>query len=96
MSLMAIDGPVSGPSSLTVGTTAVELKVGASKDVRRKAVAIQPLGSDIYFGFDNSVTTSTGFKIFDCTFVHLPYKGTVDIYLISPVAGVDVRISELG
>ncbi len=94
--LERINGPVVGPIALSVTTTSVEVRVGASALIDRKVVVVQPLGGDIFWGFDSGVTTSTGIKLFKNTIYHLPYTDDITVYLISTSgAGFDTRISEL-
>lgn len=90
-----IDGPgVYG--TISVGTTAVEAKVGASVEESRKVVTIQPMGNKVYYGLDSSVTTATGTRIFKNQILELNYYETVSIWLISDDAGgVDCRITEV-
>ena len=58
-----LDGPgVEGV--ISVGTTAVEVKVGGSPLDDRKVVTIQPEGNSVYWGYTSSVTTSTGTRVF--------------------------------
>ena len=92
--LQPFDGPHQGPIVLSV-SVAQELKVGASALTRRKGVAIQPVDNDIYYGFDNTVTDTTGFEISKGDFVVVPYKGTVPIWLVAKSGTVDVKIAEL-
>lgn len=89
--------PVNGPSTygaLSVTTSATEVKVGASALEERIVVSIQPLDGDVFLGYDNSVTTSTGTKIFKGQYVELERTNTVALWLIA-AATVDVRIAEL-
>lgn len=48
---------------LTIGTTPVELKVGATALSGRIGLLIRSLSNTIYLGFDNSVTSATGFPL---------------------------------
>lgn len=82
--------------TLTVGTTAVELKVGASPISDRQAVTMQAMDNAIYWGYNSSVTTSTGTRIFKDQFIMLPIGPDVSVYLIANGAGKNVRIGELG
>ena len=80
--------------SLTVSTSAVELKVGASALATRQAVTLLPIDRDIYWGYDSSVTTANGTKLFKGQFLMIPIGPTVTVYLIS-TGSTDVRIGEL-
>jgi hypothetical protein len=81
--------------TLTVGTSAVELKVGGSALTNRQAITMLPITRDIYWGYNSSVTTSTGTKLFKGQFLMLPIGPSVTVYLIAASAGTDVRIGEL-
>lgn len=81
--------------SLTVGTSAVLLKVGGSALDNRKYVTMQTKADAVYWGYDSSVTTSTGTQIFKDQLVVLPVGPSVTIYLIANGSGRDVRIGEI-
>lgn len=90
--------PIDGPNTYTninVGTTAVELKVGASALEERKVVIIQPLGNRIYFGYNNSVTTANGIEVSKRQVVILEAGPEVAIWAIANTGTIDVRIQEL-
>ena len=94
---LKIDGPVSGPISLSVGTTPVLAVTGSfPAGVRRKYVRIQALDEDIYWGYDNTVSASTGFLVGEENIYAIPVGAEVDIYLVAESGTVDVRVSEEG
>lgn len=81
--------------TLTVGTSAVELKVGGSPLVSRKLATIDNSSSAIiYWGFTSGVTTSTGIRIFKDTQASWAVSETTKIYLIAGSAGNVTRIAE--
>ena len=80
--------------NLVVGTSAVELKVGASKLAGRKIVSIQPKGKKIYYGYDNSVTTSSGTEVFKNQSLFISVGPNQSIWLIGNQSGINVRITE--
>ena len=81
--------------SLTVGTTAVEVKVGSSRLSGRKHVGLFNNGvADIYYGYDNSVTTSTGIPIKIGTWATWDADDQLAIWVISGTPLVDTRIEE--
>lgn len=82
-------------TELTVGLTAVELKVGGSVITKRQAVTMQPRDNNIYWGYSNSVTTTTGTQLFKNQFIMLPIGEEVSVWLIADGAGKKVRIGEL-
>jgi len=89
-----IDGPgVYG--TITVNTSAVEAKVGASVLEGRKVLTIISLDRDIYWGYDSSVTTATGTPLLKKQPMSLEFTDSVAIYLIS-TGSTDVRINEVG
>lgn len=81
--------------TLSVGTTAVEVKVGGSALSQRKNVTIQPKDNGIYWGYDSSVTTSTGMELFKDQVLSLPVGPDISVYLIGDGAGKSARIGEL-
>lgn len=84
--------PVCG--AITVGTSLVEAKVGASRATGRKAITIFHNGSgSLYYGC-STMTTSAGTPIFKNTSVTIPCGPNSPVYLISNLAGQDVRIIE--
>jgi len=81
--------------ALTVGLTAVELKVGASVLNNRQSVTMQARDNNIYWGYSNAVTTSNGTQLFKNQFLLLPIGAEVSVWLIADGAGKEVRIGEL-
>jgi hypothetical protein len=85
---------------VTVGTAAVELKVGASKLTDRTTLSIQALKTNsdlIYIGLDNTVTTSKfGLFLEAGTGIELGLSTSVipSIFAISGTAGQKVSIIE--
>mgnify|MGYP003654464193 CR=1 FL=1 len=89
------DGPNVGPIAVSVTTTAVEAKVGASRLDERSVIAIQALDADVYYGFSNSVTSSTGFVIPEGVYAELAFGDKVEVWLVAVSGSVDVRIAEI-
>lgn len=81
--------------TISVGTTAVELKIGASILEGRDYVVIQPKGNSIFIGFDNSVTTSNGIEIKKNQTMHLAAGDNISIWAIATSGTIDVRLGEL-
>lgn len=81
-------------SEITVGTTAVELKVGASALANRKVAHVTPKDKDIYWGYDNLVTPVTGTKIFKGATVEFNYGPNISIWLIAESTGNKANIGE--
>lgn len=83
-------------AALTVGTSAVELKVGASALANRKACTfIHTSGNGkIYWGHTSSVTTANGTPITKNALYEWPCGPGTSIYLISDTAAQSGRITE--
>ena len=91
--------PIDGPSfygALSVGTSPVLLKVGASVYTERSVVSFQPTNGIIYYGFDASVTSSTGTKVYQDQIIWLEAAAANDIYLVAASGTINVRITEMG
>lgn len=80
--------------ALTVGTTAVEVKVGVSQLANRKHVTLyNNSNTTMYWGLDSGVNTSTGTPIQKGEMV--PWSAsTATIYVIAGSAGNDARVTE--
>lgn len=74
------DGYVSGPVSVT--STAVEAKVGASRLTGREAITITNKGSKtVYYG-PSGVTATTGDVLYKDQFVSLPFGAGVGVFVV--------------
>lgn len=85
-------------SSFTVGTSAVELMIGATiKDNRSAATLYNNSAAILYWGYTSSVTTSTGTPIIPKQFISWNdlQSTTTRIFLIAGGAGNDTRITEV-
>lgn len=81
--------------TLIVGTTAVELKVGASALVDRISAGLtNTSNTTIYFGYDNTVTTSTGRPIVKNQSADWDVGPNTTIFLIAGSTNNTIRISE--
>jgi hypothetical protein len=90
--------PLNGPGvqgALSVSTTAVELKVGATPLDQRAVVTIQPLDGDVYYGYTSGVTASTGTKIFKGQVYPLEATDQLPVYIVAASGTIDVRITEV-
>lgn len=79
--------------TITVGTSAVEAKVGVSRHANRRMLTVIPLDNGVYWGFTSSVTTSTGTPIDKNTLLSFRISD-YPVYLIAGTAGNEVRITE--
>lgn len=77
--------------AISVTTSAVEAKVGASKLTNRKSLTVCPTNGTVYWGYSSSVTTATGTPITAGNI--LPFGQNISIFLIA-AATTDVRITE--
>jgi hypothetical protein len=82
--------------AITVGTTAVELKVGGTILANRKHILFQNLSNkSIYFGFNSSVTTSTGLLVSAGSERGFDVSGSLSIWVISANTGLNCRLAEV-
>lgn len=89
-------GGVHGNLNLVTGGTAYEAKVGVSRLALRKSLAITAL-DDMYWGYDNTVTTSTGtpfYKNQSLIFSIDPDSGTFQIWLVAAGNNKNARLAE--
>jgi len=84
-----------GQSQLNVGTTAVEVKVGASRLTNRKLVTLYNNSNSIlYWGYSNTVTTASGTHIVKGQFISWEAGDAQSIFVISGSALNETRITE--
>lgn len=80
---------------LTVGTSAIEVKVGASRLANRKIVTLyNNSSSTIYWGFTSGVTISSGSPIEKNEFIVWSVGPDLPIYVIANSAGNNTRVTE--
>jgi len=79
---------------ITIGTTPVPLRVGAANLDERKFCHITPKDNSIYWGYSNSVTTTTGTRIFKNTTVFFKFGPDVTIWLEANAANKKANIGE--
>jgi hypothetical protein len=83
--------------ALVVGTTAVEVKVGASRlEGRKEVTLLNNSNTTIYWGYTNAVTVSTGTAILKNQMVTWSCGDNLSIYVIAGSAGNNCRITEAG
>jgi len=91
---MNLNGPaVNG--ALSVTTTAIEVKVGASILEERSVITIQPIDGDVYFGYSSSVTSSNGTKIYKGQVFPLEATDKLPVWVVAASGTVDTRITEV-
>jgi hypothetical protein len=82
-------------AALSVGTTAIEVKVNASPLSNRKVVTLYNNSNvTIYWGFTNGVTVSTGTPIFKNQNIVWTVGPSQKVFVIAGSAGNDTRITE--
>lgn len=94
MAFQPLDGPGTY-GNISVTTTPAEVKVGGSAFAERQVVTIQPIDGDIYFGYDNSVSSTTGTKIFKGQIYPLEATDLLPVWVVAGSGTVDVRITEV-
>ena len=83
---------------LSVGTSAVELKVGTTMIPGRTGLMVANASSDttvLYIGTDSNVTASNGFPIKAGEHLFLNLVPGQKVYAIGSTASVDARIIEI-
>jgi len=82
-------------ASLTVGTSAIEAKVGGSALANRKHIILQPKDNSVYFGLTSGVTTVNGTRLFKNQTIFIPAGPNSTVYLIADGAGKTVQVIEV-
>lgn len=78
----ALISEYAGPVALTVGTTPVEVKAGATPLAGRTEVLVFNISSvDVFWGFSNTVTTGNGMPI---------PAGSLAIFRINPGRNIQI------
>lgn len=85
------DGYVAGV--ISVSTTQVEAKVGASRLQRREYVRIFNNSSGTIFFGPSGVTVSTGEPLFKNQWVSIP-MGDIAVFVIAATSLTDIRVQE--
>ena len=82
-------------AAITVGTSAVEAKAGASPLANRKLLSVYHMGSGkLYWGLANTVTSANGTEIFKNEKVVFGVGPNTHVWLIASTAGNDIRVVE--
>ena len=90
-------GGLQGNLSLTTANTAYEVKVGAGRLANRKCVTVVPTDFDMYWGYNNTVTTSTGTPLAKGQFIGFaldPTDSAAQLWLVCASANRNARITE--
>lgn len=82
-------------AALTIGTTAVEAKVGASPLTNRKSLTIyNNSGNTLYWGYTSGVTVSNGTPLLRDSLAVFEIGTGTSIFLVASNTGNNVRITE--
>lgn len=82
-------------AALIVGTSAVEVKVGLDRLENRKLVTLfNNSNSTIYWGYDSTVTVSSGIPIARNQYVEWTVGDELSIFVIAGSANNNTRITE--
>lgn len=90
-------GGVFGNLVLTTANTAYELKVGATRLTNRKLLTVICIDADVYWGYANTVTTSTGTPLYKNQMGNWeldPTDANTQIWVVCAQANKNVRITE--
>ena len=80
---------------IDVSDTAVVARVNSEKFLNRKSLTVFNNGTDtIYWGYDNTVSTTTGTPLFVNQLAIFAHGPDVDIWLVASSGTHDVRITE--
>ena len=79
-------------AEVTIGTTAVEAKADTTALTNRRYLVLRPKDNDIYWGFSNGVTTTSGTKMFKDELLVLPFG--VAVWLIASASNKKISVSE--
>lgn len=90
------NGGVYGALSIPTAGTAVEVKVGASRLARRKFIQVYSNNNGLFWGLDNTVTTSSGIPLVNgqvITFAVDP-DSTFQVWLVGSSNTKSVQVVE--
>ena len=79
-------------ATITVGTSPVEAKAGASRLVDRRLLSISPTSAPVWYGFNSNVTTTTGRKLFKEQVLDISI-GDCPLYLVAQ-SSISVHVME--
>lgn len=89
--ILVIDTPESGLSTtISLTTSPVELKVGASAKTNRRLIEMQALDKNVKWGYN----TNCDFDLFKNQFFSLPCGENCTLYLKASTGTADIAVSE--
>lgn len=88
-------GGVFGAVTLTTANTAYEAKVGGAKLANRRSLTVTAM-DDMYWGYDNTVTTSNGTPLFKNQQIvfSIDSDSTFEIWLVASANSKTARVTE--
>lgn len=87
---------ISGISAIvTVGTTSIEAKAGATHLTNRKLLEVTPTNGTVFYSFTSPATASLT-PVFKNQTKSFSFTENVPVFIIAAVAGVTVVINEAG
>lgn len=81
-------------SLISVGATPVAIRVGGTNLANRKIVMAMPMNGKCRWGFENSISSTVGFKLFKDQLLVQNVGPVVDVFIVSESGTVQVEISE--
>lgn len=91
------NGGVYGLLSVPTANTPVEVKVGAGRLAQRKLVYIYSNNNGLFWGLDNTVTTTSGFPLVNGQVVSFSVDpdSTFQVWLVGSTNGKSAQIAEV-
>ncbi len=88
-------GGVYGNINLPTANTSVEVRVGATRLLGRKNITIVPVDADVYWGYNSSVTPSTGTPLFKNQMLTIStVDDTAQIWVVCANSNKNIRATE--
>jgi hypothetical protein len=90
------DGGATGNLNLVTANTSYEAKVSSSRLPNRKLLTIMAFDNDMFWGFNNSVTTGNGFLLYKGQTISfsIDANSSFQIWLVCAVSNTNARIVE--
>jgi len=93
MSLLPLDGPAV-EDEISVTTTPVELKVGASALAERKVITFEAQDGKVRWGFTNGITSSRGYIGWKNQLTTIEASTSQDVWIVAETGTVTVYFTE--
>jgi len=93
--LLPLDGPAVF-AAISVTDVPSQVKVGALVLEERQVLTLQPTNGHIYYGYNNTVSSTTGTKIYKSQWIQIEASEKLPVWVVAdPTKTVDVRITEV-